>query len=176
MNKVLAWAIIFLTIGGIIYLVSNTLAPFLIAFIFAYLLQPAIDTNCRKFSLPRDVVTLGVFGLFLSSFITIMVLIAPIIYHQISAFISKIPMYKINFDSAISAWSAKLHNVDPDLANKISDSAQNFVNGTLYRNTVPVSCTLTYLVLDPGKGRIPDPQHWIRRKRKEEGSRIRNTG
>lgn len=131
MNKVLAWAIIFLTIGGVIYLVSNTLAPFLIAFIFAYLLQPAIDTNCRKFSLPRDVVTLGVFGLFLSSFITIMVLIAPIIYHQISAFISKIPMYKTNFDSAISAWSAKLHNVDPDLANKISDSAQNFVNGTL---------------------------------------------
>ncbi len=131
MNKVLAWAIIFLTIGGIIYVVSDTLAPFLIAFIFAYLLQPAIDTNCRKFSLPRDVVTFGIFSLFLSGFITIIVLIAPIIYHQISTFISKIPMYKTNFDSAISAWSAQLHNVDPELANKISDSAQNFVNGTL---------------------------------------------
>lgn len=131
MNKVLAWAIIFLTIGGIIYLVSNTLAPFLIAFIFAYLLQPAIDSNCKRFSLPRELATFGVFGLFLSVFITLIVLIAPIIYHQISAFIGKIPMYKTNFDSAISVWSAKLHNVDPELAHKISDSAQSLVNGTL---------------------------------------------
>jgi len=131
MNKILAWAIIFLTIGSIIYIVSNTLTPFLISFIFAYLLQPAIDTNCRKFLLPRGLVTFGVFSLFLSGFVTIIVLIAPIIYYQISAFINKIPMYKTNFDSAIAAWSTKFHAIDPDLANKITDSAQNVVNGTL---------------------------------------------
>lgn len=131
MNRVVAWAIIFLIIGGIVYLVSNTLAPFLISFIFAYLLQPVINANCKKFSLPRSVVTFGVFGVFLSSFITIIVLIVPIIYHQISAFISKIPMYKTNFDAAILTWSEKIQHIDPDLANKVSDSAQGLVNGTL---------------------------------------------
>jgi len=131
MNKMLAWAMVFLTISGIVYVVSDTLAPFLISFIFAYLLQPAIDTNCKKFSLPRGIVTFGVFSLFLSGFVTIIVLIAPIIYRQISTFISKIPIYKTNFDSAISAWSTKFYDIDPDLANKISDSAQNVVNGTL---------------------------------------------
>lgn len=131
MNKMLAWTMVFLAIGGIVYALSARLAPFLISFIFAYLLQPAIDTNCRKFSLPRGIVTFGVFTLFLSGFITIIVLIVPIIYRQISAFIGKIPMYKTNFDSAISTWSTKFHDIDPDLANKISDSAQNVVNGTL---------------------------------------------
>ncbi len=131
MSRAISWGMILFIIASIVYLVLDTLAPFLISFIFAYLLQPAIETNCKKFSLPRSIVTFGVFGLFLSGFVTIIVLIVPIIYHQISAFISKIPIYKTNVDSAISTWSAKLHNIDPELANKISDSAQSFVNGTL---------------------------------------------
>ena len=130
-NRILSWSIILPIIGTIIYLISDTLAPFFISFIIAYLLQPVINANCRKFRLPRSIVTAGVFSLFMSVFIIIMVLIVPIIYHQISAFISKVPIYKVNFNHAIAAGAEKISHVDPDLAHKISDYGQGFVNSTL---------------------------------------------
>jgi hypothetical protein len=38
MNKLVFWSLTFLAFSAIIYAVSGTLAPFIIAFIFAYLL------------------------------------------------------------------------------------------------------------------------------------------
>jgi len=128
MNRIIFWSAILLIVIGMIYLVSDTLAPFLISFIFAYLLQPAIETNCERFKLPRTLVTFGVFSLFLSGFITIIVLVVPMTYQQITRFAGKIPQYKSNFEAAISAWSDKLDKIDPELAYKVSDSMQSFIN------------------------------------------------
>lgn len=128
MNRMIFWGITLLIAIGVIYLVSDTLAPFLISFIFAYLLQPVIETNCKRFKLPRVLVTFGVFSLFLSGFITIIVLIVPMTYQQIAALVSKVPQYRNNLEAAISAWSDKLDKIDPELAYKISDSMQSFIN------------------------------------------------
>lgn len=128
MNRLAFWSIILAVACSFIYLVSDTLVPFLVAFIFAYLLQPAIDTNCRKLKLPRGIATLGVFIMFLSGFVAIIVLIVPIIYQQIAVFVSKIPQYKSNFQSGIAAWSEQLNEVNPELSNKVTESAQNFLD------------------------------------------------
>ena len=128
MNRLVFWGVVLLITGSFVYLVSDTLVPFMISFVFAYLLQPAIETNCKRFKLPRSIATLGIFTMFLSGFAAIMVLIVPIIYQQIAIFVSKIPQYKSNFESGIAAWSEKLNEVNPELAYKVTESANSFID------------------------------------------------
>lgn len=128
MNKVIFWSGTFLVLASFIYLTSDTLAPFIIAFIFAYLLHPIIESNARKFKLPRSLITTGIFAVFISSFIFGVMVLVPVIYRQIAAFISKIPGYKNTFEVGVSDLIAKLDNIDPDLGNKITDSLQTIVN------------------------------------------------
>ena len=128
MNKLVFWSLTFLAFSAIIYAVSETLAPFIIAFIFAYLLQPLIDNNSKRFNVPRGLVSTGIFSIFISSFIIIFVVLLPIIYNQIAAFIAKIPSYKNNFNSGLDYFLAWVEKFDPAIAAKVSDSMQNFIN------------------------------------------------
>ncbi|PCJ29569.1 MAG: AI-2E family transporter [Rickettsiales bacterium] len=128
MNKVIFWCASLLLIGGLMYVLSSTIAPFLVALMFAYLLQPSIETNCKRFNLGRPIVTFGVFILFLSSFVTVIVLVVPIIFKQFAMFLGKIPQYKDNFEASVTSWSARLNDIDPELADKVSDSLQSFIN------------------------------------------------
>ena len=128
MNRIITWGVVSLIAIGILYVISVTLTPFVIAFIFSYLLQPVIEANCRIFKLPRGIVTFAVFSLFLSGFIAIIVLIIPIIYQQLSVFINKIPHYKSNIESGVTSLLETLNDVDPELASKVSDAAHSFVN------------------------------------------------
>ena len=128
MNKLVFWSLAFLAITTIIYTVSNTLIPFVISFVFAYLLQPIIDNSSKRFNFPRNLVSAGIFTVFISSFIIILLLLLPIIYNQIAVFITKIPHYKNNFNIGLSYLVARVDTIDPDIADKLSDSLQNFVN------------------------------------------------
>ena len=128
MNRIVFWGVTLSLAIIMVYLVSDTLAPFLISFIFAYLLQPVIEANCERFKWPRSMVTFAVFVMFLSSFVAIIVLLVPMIYQQIAIFVSKIPQYKSNFEAGVSAWSDELDRINPELAAKVSDYAQSFIN------------------------------------------------
>lgn len=128
MNKLIFWSLALLIITAIIYTISDTLVPFVISFIFAYLLQPTIDTVSKKFSLPRNLTSAGIFMIFISSFITMLLLLLPVIYNQIAIFIRKIPGYKNNFNVALNYFITRIDAIDPDIANKLSDSLQNFIN------------------------------------------------
>lgn len=128
MNRLAFWGILLLLFIGFIYLISDMLAPFLISFIFAYLLRPVIEVNCSRFNLPRSLVTIGVFALFLSGFIAIIVLFVPMIYHQISIFVQKLPQYRNNFNEEIYSWSERLNETNPELSHKITESVNHFVD------------------------------------------------
>jgi putative permease len=128
MNKIIFWSLTFIAAAFFAYLTSGTLAPFVIAFIFAYLLHPLIDNNAKKFHLPRSIVVLGIFIVFISSFVVGLMLLLPMIYRQIAAFIVKIPAYKDNFQEGVTYMLAKVDKVDPDIANKITDSLQTLIN------------------------------------------------
>ncbi len=128
MNIVVFWSVSISFLIASIYLLSDILSPFFIAFIFAYLLQPAIDAYCKYFKWPRSIVAFGIFSIFLSVFTAIMTLIAPVIYKQITIFIDKIPQYKTIFEKSILLWSEKLDKIDPEFAIKINEFMQNFIN------------------------------------------------
>ncbi len=128
MNKIIVWAIALLTVMYAVYLLSDTLVPFILSFVFAYLLQPAIEANCTKFKLHRSIVTTIIFTLFMSGFIAIIVIFIPLVYKQFTVFIHKIPQYKTNFEILLLQWSEKLHEIDPEIAEKVKSSGYSVIN------------------------------------------------
>lgn len=128
LNRTIFWISLFVFILALFYLVSNTLAPFVIAFIIAYLLQPAIETNYNRFKLPRGLVVLAVFLLFISIFVIALVLLIPVIYQQVAMLLAKMPDYKSFFEVEILELINKLDALDPEIADKVSDSINSFTN------------------------------------------------
>ncbi len=129
MNKAIFWCLALASFISLFYLVSEILAPFFIAFIFAYLLQPVIDHNAKKLNAPRTLITSAIFLFFISFLVFSMMILLPIIYNQISAFIVKIPYYKKNLDLEINSLLSNLDHIDPEIGNKITGSVQTFING-----------------------------------------------
>ncbi|NRB11152.1 MAG: AI-2E family transporter [Rickettsiaceae bacterium] len=128
LNRAIFWGSFLCVALVLFYLVSNTLAPFIISFIIAYLLQPAIESNCTRFKLPRGLVVFGVFLLFISIFVTALVLLIPVIYQQVAMLLKKIPDYKNYFEVEILKIINKLDALDPEIADKITDSINSFTN------------------------------------------------
>lgn len=128
MNRIAFWGIALVVIMSVVYLISDTLAPFLISFVFAYLLQPIIETNCKRSGLPRSIITFLVFVVFSGIVVMLVVLVFPVIYQQITVFLAKIPQYKSDFEEIVLTWSSSLDKIDPEIAGKVSDFMQNFVD------------------------------------------------
>lgn len=130
MNKFIFWALTSSIFGLMTYLLSDMLAPFFISFVFAYLLQPAIDHNSQRYNVPRAISTFLVFLLFISGFVIVLLIFIPIIYQEIAIFVEKIPYYKQSFQVLTASFFVKLQSFDPDIAEKISSSLQTFINST----------------------------------------------
>lgn len=159
MNKIFYWLLLFLIIAGFLYLVSGILAPFVISFIFAYILQPVIERNSIRFGVKRSIVSLIIFCVFISAFIMIVLLISPVIYQQIFLFILKIPQYKAYFQENITLLTNHINSFDPDAANRIAETFQSAVNSMfsivatfvnhIWDYTIATINTFTLLALVP---------------------------
>ena len=131
MDKIIFWSILTGICIIFLVLISNILAPFFIAFILAYILQPLIDNSRLRSKFPRNVLAYTVFAIFLSIFILGIVIVLPLMYQQISSLITKVPVYKNYLQTElVPVFIAKMQSVDPLLGDKIKDSIQNIINST----------------------------------------------
>lgn len=130
LNKPLFWASTVLLFLLSFYFLSHTLVPFLIALIFAYILEPIIEKNAQRFNLSRNFITFITFSIFLGLFILTLILLIPLIYKQITTFIIKIPIYKTHFINSIHSMTNHIKGFDPEIANKIIQAMHDFVNST----------------------------------------------
>lgn len=121
MSRIFYWAIFLTIFSSVLYLISDSLAPFIIAFIFAYLIHPVIESNCNRFNISREVVTFFVFSTFISALITVVILIVPLIYKQLSLLISNIPKYQRIFKQEAAVFLEKVDKFDHNLAANLSD-------------------------------------------------------
>ena len=88
----LIWTVIALIFLSFIVAVKSILLPFVIGMLAAYLLDPLADKlEAKKFS--RVMATIVITVLFFVSVALGIVMIAPLLYHQIEALISDIPVY-----------------------------------------------------------------------------------
>lgn len=93
--------IIFSVVFGIIllaiYQTREVLAPFVLAFIIAYLLNPLADLIVRKLRVSRLIAALFIVSLFFTGLILALLFITPIIHSQFMSLVDSMPQYAEQF-------------------------------------------------------------------------------
>ena len=91
-----------LCLGGLIYLLSPVLMPFLIAILLAYIGDPLVDKLDTK--IPRGISVLIVFLILTTFVLTLLFILLPMIEQQLSSFIRAIPKYLDWFEHVVLPW------------------------------------------------------------------------
>jgi predicted PurR-regulated permease PerM len=86
------WIAIFLMLALALFLLRDILLPFVAGFALAYLLDPLAD-RLQRIGLGRLGATLIILTLFVVVFILSLVLLIPLIAHQLAAFVERLPAY-----------------------------------------------------------------------------------
>ncbi len=132
MNKMLVpWSLIIASIIGFVYMVSDVVLPFIIAFIIAYMLYPATKFVSEKLEIALSRSGIIIFTLFMSVCATVITIIAPLIYTQISAFIKKLPDYHLKLQHGITNLSDQFSQIDPNISAKISEHLREVIDQLL---------------------------------------------
>ncbi len=99
------------------YAASSALTPFIVSFIFSYLLQPVIRFSSEKLKLKKTyIISLIIFG-FISLVILAFIFFVPVLLEQISRFISALPEYKNNIQNNLLPFlEERIAKIDPELS------------------------------------------------------------
>ena len=91
-----------LCLGGLLYLLSPVLMPFLIAILLAYIGDPMVDMLDKK--IPRGISVLIVFLILTSFVLTLLFILLPLIESQLTSFVQAIPKYLDWVQHVILPW------------------------------------------------------------------------
>jgi predicted PurR-regulated permease PerM len=86
LTKVAVALIILVALGVIVYSFREALPPLIIASLVAYLLSPIVNTISERARLPRGLVTLLIYVLFVVAIGLVIGLVAPLLVRQVGAF------------------------------------------------------------------------------------------
>ncbi|MBU1625780.1 AI-2E family transporter [bacterium] len=136
--------LIILSLFVFLYLLRSTLMPFLIAFMIAYILDPAVDFFERR-KLPRDVGIIIVFLFIIILIVTFVLLVYPTVQSEFSFLFKKFPEYvdqistklipsienrfNIRVPRKLPELFEKIQNNIPllkDVGNKLAEPMKNF--------------------------------------------------
>ncbi len=118
------WLVVTAIAFGLVWLLRDTLAPFLFGMVIAYLINPSVSALSRK--MPRAMATGVVLVAFLAVLVGFLMIVTPMIGRQALAFFNDIPQYT----AALQQWSAPhieqfLSRLGPEEVAKIRDAAGN---------------------------------------------------
>jgi predicted PurR-regulated permease PerM len=118
------WLILLAVIGGVFYLLSPVLMPFVAAALFAYLADPIVDRLERWMG--RGAAVGLVFLVVSLVVIAILLLLVPFTEHQISAFLGQLPIWLSWFQTRATPWLEMRFGISPDMLDtqKILDALQ----------------------------------------------------
>lgn len=118
------WLILLIVLGTIMYLLSPVLMPFVVAALFAYLADPLVDRLERWMG--RGFAVSLVFLVVAVVVTAILLVLVPFIEHQISNFLTQLPVWVDWFQSRAAPWLQTYSGVSPDLfdTRKIIDTLQ----------------------------------------------------
>lgn len=116
--------ILLLVIGGVIYLLSPVLMPFVVAALFAYLLDPVVDRLEPRMG--RTAAVSLVFLLATILVVAAMLLLVPFIERQIGNFLGQMPRWLEWFQERATPWLEARFGISPDILDtrKILDTLQ----------------------------------------------------
>ena len=97
-------------LGGLVYLLSPVLMPFLIATLLAYMGDPLVDKLDKK--IPRGISVLIVFVILTTFVATLLFILLPMVERQLSNFIQAIPKYLDWFQNVVLPWVISIVGTD----------------------------------------------------------------
>lgn len=125
-------------LGGIYGFLKTVLAPFLIAMIISYVLNPIVVLLNRR-KVPRTVAVLLIYAVFLSSLTVIMMNLTPMFMTQLTQLNEHMPDFTIRAQGMIDSFNesemlpdsvrAGINNSLYKLETGISDWVSNYING-----------------------------------------------
>jgi predicted PurR-regulated permease PerM len=107
------WLILLLVLGGIIYLLSPVLMPFVAAALFAYLADPIVDRLERWMG--RGLAVSLVFLVMTIVVIGFVLVLVPFIERQISSFLTQLPVWVDWFQTRATPWLEARFGISPDI-------------------------------------------------------------
>lgn len=154
-RRILFWLGLIFGFFAFLYLIRSILLPFVVGIGVAYFLDPAAD-RLEKAGFSRGNATALITVGFFSILVLIVVLLTPMLMHQIGGLIEQLPGYYENLHRLAKGWLAKLPMelaANPgdklkEFSGNLMTGAQNFVLGILQSGMVFVNL-LSLLIITP---------------------------
>ncbi len=125
-QSLIIWSLIFLVLGGFVYLVSSVLFPFVFAAVLAYFLDPITD-KVEKTGFSRTISTIIVISGFSLVLLGLLFFMGPIFVDQFKKLSVHFPQimneFDLKSDTKLHRW---VNKVAPNLDQKIQDFAYTF--------------------------------------------------
>lgn len=103
--------ILLLVVGGVIYLLSPVLMPFVIAALFAYLLDPVVDRLEARIG--RNSAVCLVFLVATVLVVAVVLVLVPFIERQIGNFLAQLPVWLNWFQTRATPWLEARFGISP---------------------------------------------------------------
>lgn len=103
-HEVMLWCLALLALATLLYFLSPVLAPFVAGTALGYLLDPVAD-RLQRMGLSRLGAALLLLVVFISVLVTALVILLPILSHQLAGFITALPGYLQTLHGLIISWS-----------------------------------------------------------------------
>lgn len=156
MKQLLLWCLGLLLLLLLIISVQHVIAPFLIALIIAYFLNPIID-YLEKWKIPRPLSTIIIIALFFATIIAFSFFMIPLIFSQFTTVINSLPDYFSSFKEKVYPKLSELgYKIDQQylqsLAHKYSSGILRLVSSSmnnLWLSTISIINIVSLIFITP---------------------------
>jgi len=147
-----AWLAIALVIGGLVYVLSPILAPFLAGAIFAYMLNPLVGRLARY--MPRIVAVVLVLLFALALLVALALVILPLFIKELRLMSERLPAFLAWVNQEAAPWLKERFNINfqldietvKQMAGGVLASNQDLVTGLLGSLKIGGIALITFLV------------------------------
>jgi len=135
-NHLKIWAVVLAVFFLMLWALGNMLAPFIIALVIAYLLDPVVErlSRCRigRWTMPRGIASAMVLGFFIFTVVLAIMLALPLIQDQVAGLVQAIPAYTLVAKEKFTPRIAEfLTHLSPDDATRLREAAGNYAGSAV---------------------------------------------
>jgi predicted PurR-regulated permease PerM len=102
-SRIFAWLAIALAAGGLLWLLSPILAPFLAGAILAYILNPLVDRLARR-RVPRTLAVVLVLLIAVLALVALLLVVLPLFYKELRMLADRLPAFIEWLNTSATPW------------------------------------------------------------------------
>ncbi len=127
---------------------GNTVTPFCVSAILAYIFYPLVEKISTRLSINRNLVISLIVVLIISIIVSIFVIFLPILFKEINLFLVKIPIYISYIQTKLlPVISSKIEYIDSDFMLKIDKTFKNMLGSLSHDISDGVTKIISYTAI-----------------------------